>query len=112
VGIFASYAVPVPLVRAVAREAALDEAQLALHSADPKAGLESLKLKLDDSYDVLIKLPVDPDRAVAAERVAMRTRMLADSAAIGERMRWMITVVTLMAGVFGIAMSGGGRKSA
>ncbi len=110
VGIFASFAVPVPLARAVAREAALDAAQIALHSADPKAGLEALKLRLDDSYDALTPLPADPDRAIANERVAMRARLVADSAAIAERMRWMIIIITILAGGFGIALSGGGRK--
>ena len=111
VGLFATFAIPLPLQRAMAREATLDEAQIALHSANPKDALEKLKLRLDDSYDALSTLPADPDRAIAAERVAMRARMQEDSTAIAERMRLMIGVITILAGGFGIAMSGGGRRS-
>ncbi len=111
VGIFATFAVPLPLQRAIAREATLDEAQIALHSANPQAGLAALKDRLDDSAAAFTPLPANPDAAIAAERLAMRARLQEDSAAIAERMRWMIGAITILAGAFGIALSGGGRRS-
>jgi hypothetical protein len=110
VGLFGTFATPVPLARAIARETALDDAQVAMHSANPQAALEALKDRLDDSAAAFTPLPANPDAAVAAERVAMRSRMMADSVAMAARMRLMIGIVTVMAAVFGSAIIGFGRR--
>jgi hypothetical protein len=111
VGLFATFAIPVPLERAIAREQTLDEALVALRGPTPQISIDALRDRLDDSAAAFTPLPANPDAAIAAERRAMRARMQDDSAAIGERMRWMIGVITLLAGGFGIAMTGGGRRS-
>ena len=110
VGLFASFAAPLPLARAMAREATLDQAQLALHSANPQAAMDVLKDRLDDSAQAFSPLPADPDAAVAAERVAMRARLRAEAAAVASRMQLMICIVTAMAAVFGCAIIGFGRR--
>lgn len=110
VGLFASFATPLPLYRSIARDAALDSALVALHSADPKTALAALADQLDDSYAALAKLPADPDAAVAAERRAMRARFVAEADATGSRMQLMIGIVTVMSAIFGTALIGFGRR--
>lgn len=110
VGLFATFAAPLPLHRAIARDAALDDALVAAHSSDPKAAIEALSPRLDESAAVLIPLPANPDAAIAAERVAMRARFTAEADATSSRMQLMIGIVTVMAGVFGIAIAGLGRS--
>ena len=110
VGLFGTFATPVPLARAISRETALDDAQVAMHSANPQAGLDALKDRLDDSAAAFTPLPANPDSAVAAERVAMRSRLMADSVATASRMRLMIGIVTVMAAAFGSAIIGFGRR--
>jgi hypothetical protein len=103
-GLFASYAVPLPLQRALARDAALDEAQAAAHGPDPAAALEALRPQLGESADAL--LPPGPDivTRITAERSAMRARFLAEADADARRIRLLLAVVTLMAAAFGIAI--------
>ena len=110
VGLFALFAAPLPLQRAIAREQALDETLIALHSAAPQAGLDALKDRLDDSAAAFSPLPSNADVAVAQERVAMRARLVAESNAVASRMQLMIGVVTIMASVFGAALIGFGKN--
>lgn len=111
VGLFASYAVPIPLARAVAREKTLDEAEAALSGPNPQAAIEALKARLDDSAPALIPLPPDPKAAIANERKAIRERFLTESEETSTRIRWLIVIVTVMSAVFGTAITGFGRKS-
>jgi len=103
-GLFASYAVPLPLERAVAREQALDAALAAAHGADPAAALEALRPQLGESAAALLPPAGDMDARIAAERLAMRARLLAEAASVAARTRFLLAVVTLMAAVFGIAI--------
>ncbi len=100
-GLFASYAAPLPYERAELRDAALDQA---LRAGDDKPALEALRDRLDDSAAVVIDGtgPL-PDR-VSAARVAMRETMRRDSDAIGSRLRLELVVVTVVAAGFGSAM--------
>ncbi len=108
-GLFASYAAPLPLQRALAREAALDAAQRAVHGADPQTALEALRPQLAESADALLPLGGDMEARIAAERVAMRARLSAESAAATVRARWIIGVVTLMGIAFGAAVLNASR---
>lgn len=110
VGLFATFATPLPLHRAIARSAALDEALVALHGPNPQAALDALKPRLDDSAAAFTPLPVNPDAAVAAERHAMWGRFEAEAEATASRMQLMICIVTIMAAIFGAAMMGRGRR--
>jgi hypothetical protein len=103
-GLFASYAVPLPLERALAREQALDAALAAAHGADPAAALEALRPELGESADALLPPRGDMDARIAAERAAMRGHLLAEAASVAARTRFLLAVVTLMAAVFGVAV--------
>lgn len=111
-GVFASYAVPLPLQRALAREAALDDAMAAARGPDPQAALTALRDRLDDSAAALLPAGGDMAARIAAERTAMRTRFLTEAAAVGTRVRWLICVITVMAALFGIVVLHVGRKPA
>lgn len=103
-GIFASYAAPLPLARAVEREAALDEALAAAHRPDAQAAIEALRPRLAESADALLPVGGDMDARIAAERRAMRARLMAEAGAAATRARWIIGVVTLMGIAFGAAV--------
>jgi hypothetical protein len=102
-GLFASYAAPLPLERAQAREAALDEAAAAARGADPAAALATLQARLGESAAALAPGPDLPAR-ITAERRAMRARFATESEVTLSRLRWLISVVTGMGAMFGIAM--------
>jgi hypothetical protein len=110
-GLFASYAVPLPLERALAREATLDEALAAARGADPQTAVAALRDRLDDSAAALLPAGGDMAARVAAERTAMRARFRAEAAAIATRVRWLVCVITVMASVFGVAVLHIGRRS-
>jgi hypothetical protein len=106
-GIFASFAAPLPLHRALLRDAALDAASEAARAPDPQAALAALAPRLGDSAAALAvgdpgKLP----ERIQAERTAMRARFLAEADVLGLRLRVLIGVLTLAAGGFGLAMAG------
>ncbi|MBV9537578.1 MAG: hypothetical protein JOY70_01450 [Acidisphaera sp.] len=99
-GVLATYAAPLPLARALAREDALDEATLAAGRRDA-AALEALRPRLGDSAEAI--LPPSPDFAarVAQERAAVRARFAAEADASADRLRFLVAVVTVMAAAFG-----------
>ena len=107
-GVFASYAAPLPFERAVARDATLDEA---LATGDNKPALESLRDRLDDSAPVVIDGTGPIGDRVATARVAMHTALQAEAAAIGGRVRLELLVVTLVAAGFGLVVLGSVARS-
>jgi hypothetical protein len=113
-GLFATFAAPLPLERALAREAALDEALAAARSPDPRAALEALRPRLAESADAILLPAVvvgdDLEARVTHERVAMRARLQTEAQAEGNRLRWLICVVTLMAAAFGAAVLHAARR--
>ena len=109
-GLFASYAVPLPLERALARDATLDAAQSAAHGPDAAKTLEAMRDQLGDSAGALLPPAADIDARIAAERTAMRVRLQAESDAVAARTRLLLGVVTVMAAVFGVAILHMGRR--
>ena len=107
IGIFATYAGPLPLERAMTRETALDAVLAAAKNPNPEAALTALKPQLDDSAGVISGGIAGIEQRVAGERVAMRARFAADAAATALRLRWLIGTITLMAFVFATTMMGG-----
>ena len=107
IGIFATYAAPLPLERAVARETALDAVLAAAKDPNAEAALAALKPQLDDSAGVIVGGATGIEQRVAEERVAMRARFTADAAATALRLRWLIGMITVMAFVFAVTMMGG-----
>lgn len=110
VGLFSSFAAPLPLQRAFARDAALDAALAALHGPDPQAAIEALRPRLDDSADALLPVSGDMVARIAQERAAMHARFLAEADATDVRLHWLICVVTVMGALFGAAVLGIGVR--
>ena len=102
-GVFASYAAPLPLQRAMARDATLDEA---LATGGAKPALESLRERLDDSAPVVIDGAGSIADRVATARAAMHGALEAEAAAVGGRVRLELLVVTLVAAGFGLVVLG------
>jgi hypothetical protein len=108
-GLFASFAAPLPLQRAMARDAALDEA---LASGGKPEVLAGLRDRLDDSAAVVIDGTGPIEARVNTARGAMRAELLHDSDAVAERLRWMVVIVTLAGAVFGAVIVGASRGRA
>ena len=111
-GLFATFSAPLPLERALARDAALDEALAAAHGPGAGPAIEALRPRLAESADALIPVGGDMDTRIAAERAAMRTRLLVEAAVTATRLRWMICLVTAMGAVFGAALLAFSRRTA
>ena len=116
-GLFATFAAPLPLQRALARERTLDAVLLAATHPNPAAELEALRPSLDDSADAVLSKPgssttSDLVSRVAGERIVMRHRMEADTIHLAVRLRWLICVITMMAAAFSIAILHAGRNNA
>jgi hypothetical protein len=111
IGLFATYAAPLPLQRALAREAALDAALAASRGPDPAAALEALRPRLDDSAAALLPYSADEPARIARERPLMRARLETEAAIVAVRLRWLIGLVTLMAIVFAAAVLRGLTRS-
>jgi hypothetical protein len=105
-GLFSTYAAPLPLERALARDAALDAALQAARGPDPGAAIEALRPRLAESADALLPIAGDLADKIARERAAMHARLLAEADATETRLRWLICIVTAMAAAFGIALLG------
>ncbi len=98
VGVFATYAGPLPYERMMSHDVALDEA---LAAGDSKAALEPLRERLGDDADRVIE-GKDPLAArVAMARGANHAEMVHEADAIAFRLRLELVVVTIVAAVFG-----------
>ncbi len=111
-GLFATYAAPLPLERALLRETALDEVLAASHAPDPAAALALLRPRLDDSATVLEGPASGLAERIAAERVGLRQRFTAEAAATGLRLRVLIGLMTATAALFGAALLGSTLRGA
>ena len=113
IGLFASFAAPLPLQREIMREATLDRVLTAPPTS--AAAIADLRLDLDDSAPALIDAngAFRPDITVrvAAERSAMRARFAHEASAVAVRARWMVCIITAMASVFGIVIMGASRRT-
>lgn len=109
-GIFACFAAPLPLARALARDAALTEARAALAASDPAKSLEALRPRLGDSAAALLPPGGDMPARIEAERRAMHARFAAEAEATASRLRLLIGVVTVVAAVFGCVLMGAAQK--
>lgn len=109
-GAFASFAAPLPLHRALSRDAALDDALIAVAAPDPKAALEALRPRLGDSAAALLPIAGDMPARIAAERRAMRTRLTADAETTATRLRWLLGIVTLTSALFGGILMGAAAR--
>ncbi len=103
-GLFASFALPVALDRAIAQTALLDASgtpQARIVAALGEAGARPI-LQATDS---------DAAKLQAAARTILR-QAVAEQDATALRLRWLIVVVSLMGAVFGAAVLGAGGQAA
>ncbi len=110
-GLFATYAAPLPLARALAREAALDDALVAAGGPQPQEAFDRLRDRLGESADAILPLGSDFAARVARERSDMRQRFLREAAIVAARLRWEVVLVTLSAAAFGVAVLYAGRRA-
>ena len=109
IGVFASYAAPLPLQRALARDAALDAA---LATDGGKAALEPLRDRLDDNAAAVIDGEGPLADRVATARAAMHAELEQEAAAVGARLRLELLVVTVVAAGFGMVVLGAAARQA
>jgi hypothetical protein len=110
-GLFATFSAPLPLERALARDAALDDALAASHRPDAAAVIEALRPRLAESADAILPVGGDMDARIGAARAAMQSRLLLEADVTAQRLRWMICVVTLTGAVFGAAILASSRRA-
>lgn len=107
VGVYASFAAPLPLQRALLREAVLDAALAATQAPNPEAALQAILPRLGDSAPALrtadrTSLPA----RIQAERIAMRARFESAAADLAFRLRLLIGLITLSAVAFTVVIIG------
>lgn len=100
-GLFATYAAPIPLQRALNRNATLDRVLEAARQPDPAPLLERLRPALAESAAPVLTGPGTLEERVARERDAVRARQDAEARGVAHRLRLLVIVVTVMAGLFG-----------
>ncbi|MGC8468449.1 MAG: hypothetical protein ACP5NI_00955 [Acetobacteraceae bacterium] len=107
-GFVASYAPTVPLVRALRREAALDQVLAAAQqggdvAARVRSQLRALGPALGSSARAIAAGGTGADIAasIAKEKAAVRRRFTAQSAALARTTRWTLGLLTLLAFGFG-----------
>ncbi len=105
-GVFATYALPIPMERAFALDAALDEALVAAHGPDPAVALAALRPRLGENADAVLAGPGTAVERIQRERAAMRDRFRAEAEATAVRIRWLCMVVSVMGAVFVGALMG------
>jgi hypothetical protein len=106
-GVFATYAAPLPLDRALARESALDEALAAAATPDAAARLQALRPRLAESASAIEQGAGSLADRIQRERVAMRERYLAEAQGLARRLRLMIVIVTAVSAGFACTIVGG-----
>jgi hypothetical protein len=103
-GVMATYVTPLPLERALAREVVLDQLL-----ADNGANYAQLRPRLADSAEA-VKPGPDLAARIAAERVAMRARLQAETDSTAGRLQLMLLVCSLGAMLFGAVGMGARRR--
>lgn len=110
-GMFATFAGPLPLQRAIAREATLSEARAVAGRPDAATALEAMRPELGDSAAAILPWSPDIDRRIAREQQAVRRRFLTEAADLAVRLRWLVALVTVMAAAFGVAVLHASRRA-
>ncbi|MBV9654009.1 MAG: hypothetical protein JOZ42_05550 [Acetobacteraceae bacterium] len=105
--VFATYAAPVPLERAVARDEAFDQLLALAASGAGPGQLDALRPRLADSADAVLGGSGPLEARVARERAAMHGRFSEEARALARQLRLMIAVVTVMCIIFGGAVVAG-----
>lgn len=108
VGVFATYAVPIPLLRALRRETVLDRLATA---SDPAAMLANLGPALGGSAARLSAGTGSLAQRIAREKQVVQARFIAEEKALAFRLRLIVVLFTLTGAIFGAALLGAGQRS-
>ena len=103
-GLFATFGAPLPLERAMARDATLDEALAASRQPDAQVAIEALRPRLAESADTILPVGGDMEARIGQARAEMRALLQREEDATTARLRLMILIVTVMGAVFGAAV--------
>ena len=106
IGLFATYATPIPLERIVLHDVILDRALLA---TDP-AALAAMRQELGESAAEVIDGKGAIAERVVRARTTMRVKLQAEADEVATRLRWIVVIVTIMAAAFGATMAGAGSR--
>ena len=109
-GLFATFASTVPLYRALAQSAALDEVLAVSRRPDSAAQLDRLRPRLGESAAGALGGDGTVEERVTRERSAMRARQEHEAEGVAWRIRVMVVVVTVMATLFGVFIMGLSRR--
>ncbi len=109
-GLFASFATTIPWERAIIRGAVLDQILAAARAPDAPARLDALRPVLGPRAGDLLSGPGDIVDRVAAERATMLDEQKREAASVAHRIRILVIVVTLMAGLVGSGIMALGQR--
>jgi hypothetical protein len=109
VGVFASYAAPIPYARGLFKEQALDDALTTAGKPDQAALLAALSDRLGEQADLVINGPGPLPQRVARARAEARSEAMTEGAAEASQMRLLVIVTSIVCAIFGMALSGVGR---
>jgi hypothetical protein len=112
VGAFAVFAAQIPFERALARNAALDQALAVPPGPDAAARLEAMRPALDDSAPAVLGKGGPTIAKVEAERARMLAAFGREARDVGVRLRLVIAVFTAACAVFGVAVLSVVRRAA
>ncbi len=109
-GLFATFAAPLPLERAMLRDTVLDEALATAGRPDQPTLLANMRARLDTSAATVIDGAGDLATRIAAARTAMHAEMQHEADAIASRLQLLVVVVTAVAAVFGAVIIGAASR--
>jgi hypothetical protein len=109
VGVFASYAAPIPYARGLLKEQALDDALATAGKPNQTARLAALGDRLGEQADLVINGTGPLPLRIAHARADARNEAMTEGAAEASQMRLLVIVTSLVCAIFGMALSGVGR---
>lgn len=109
-GLFATFAAPLPLERAMMRDTVLDEALATAGRPDQTSVLRAMRERLDTSAATVIDGAGDFAARIAAARTAMHAEMQHEADAIANRLQLLVVVVTAVAAIFGAVIIGAASR--
>ena len=110
-GLFATFAAPLPLERAMMRDTLLDQALATAGRPDQASLLAGMRTQLDSSAAAVIDGTGDLTARVSGARQAMHAEMQHEANAIASRLQLLVVVVTAVAAVFGAVIIGAAGRT-
>jgi hypothetical protein len=109
VGVFASYATPIPYARGLLKEQALDDALATAGKPEQATLLAKLSDRLGEQANLVINGTGPLPTRIAQARAAARAEAMTEGQAEANQMRLLVIVTSIVCAIFGMALSGVGR---